>query len=186
MLTQRLGKLAAGALSYHIRNRWFDVFKRQLFVAVCALFFAFGCCPDRGERTYFFSLSGDLISGVRGGGDAITWGGRSDGWVVSADQAVVRFSFVNATLRDEELLEFYDGDGPVDLRGVILRGVNGMTEDCPHDEVEYDLTVLPAGEYTMLHRRSSAPDGFEPYYGDVTWMTCEGEDALVTTIVRRP
>lgn len=135
---------------------------------------------------YFFALygPGEHVSGVNPGYD-VNWGARSDERLGSADLARVRMGSSHVVLRDQELLQFYDGSDPLTLTGLVARGVVA-SEDCPHDEVDYDLSVLPAGEYTMVHRRSSAPDGFEPYYGDVTWMTWEGEDALVTTIIRQP
>jgi hypothetical protein len=166
---------------------YFGRAKQDFFIAACASLVVSGCFCPRGTPRYSFRLYGDLVSGLRGGGDvAIVWGGRSDEWVISADQARVSFADAHVSLGEHELLEFYDGPFPLNLDGVVSRGVGEPGLDCPHDEVDYDLTMLVSGEYTMVHRRSSAPEGFEAYYGDVTWMSWEGEDALVTTIVRLP
>lgn len=79
-----------------------------------------------------------------------------------------------------EMIELYAGSARVPLAGTYVPDVI-HPGSCPNDELQYDLTALPAGEYTLIHRASSAPPG---YHTNATgWTTFEGEPALVTTLV---
>lgn len=91
----------------------------------------------------------------------------------------------NVELRPEtELIELYLEGAAVaaSVPGVLSRDVTidqlgGVS--CNVDIVEYQFSELPDGVYTVVHRRSSLPEGLEL---SIPWGTFDGEDALVTTI----
>ncbi len=66
------------------------------------------------------------------------------------------------------------------------RPIVGLDEHrtCDHDTLEYALTDLPNGSYTVVHRRASVPEGLRPTEQSLrgrSWMIFDGEEALVTT-----
>lgn len=80
-----------------------------------------------------------------------------------------------------EMVEVYDGSVRLDLPGVFSRNVR--FGGCSYPGVVYDLGALPAGDYLLVHRRSSAPRGRESAWARVHgWETYDGEDALVMTL----
>lgn len=81
-----------------------------------------------------------------------------------------------------DLLEVFDA---VAARVELPRTVHLSSEDrrrrpnsCSASWVEYDLRGLPAGDYLLVHRRSSQMPGFS-IVPDDAWTEFEGEEALV-------
>lgn len=101
----------------------------------------------------------------------------------------------------EGVLELYDGSAPVPIPGVARLVGSDEHATRVYTELVYDLSALPDGEFTLVHSRSSVPEGLMPRvswaadgggavpvprFGDgVPWGTFEGEDALVTVVSRR-
>ena len=132
---------------------------------------------------------------------APNWGGRTTGRCVDCrpgrlDTVWVKFPVRVELEPDVDLVEFYlDGTALASLPGRLTRAeldpgdvaAEGGEEgpSCLYDWLEYRFSELPPGLYTVVHRRSSAPDGLELSdisYGRLPWDTFEGEDALFTTV----
>lgn len=119
------------------------------------------------------------------------WGGASDE-CIDCDQMLVVLP-VGVELREgREMIEFYaeGASAPAPLPGRLVRSTRpivGLDEErtCDFDALEYALTDLPNGSYTVVHRRSSAPEGLSPTERTLffarSWMVFDGEEALVTT-----
>jgi hypothetical protein len=90
-----------------------------------------------------------------------------------------------------DMFELYDGAGArrtigAEMFGVFPGGdVPPEISRCPYAEMEYSLESLPNGRYTLVHRLSSAPDGYMVATGGFPIETFEGEPALVTEIILR-
>lgn len=135
-----------------------------------------GCaalCPvgDTGHTQYYFEDEhvGDLDWDYGGPWPAsnISWGSYSI--IVWVDPRP-----------SSEMIEFYDGSRRLDITGAYRHDISNRY-GCNHTGVVYDLSALPAGEYLLVHRRSSAPRG-RVLGGRYVWETYEGEDALVMTL----
>jgi hypothetical protein len=139
-----------------------------------------GCCGAHPDPIYIFELYLD----------AFDWTSEVDtsSGVDGVPPVIrVRFGDRGVTFRETELLEIYapDGTARIPITGAVMRDfVDDVT--CPADVVDYDISTLAPGTYLMVHRRSSAPEGFDAYLGEADWTTFEGEDALVTTLVVSP
>ncbi|MCZ7684947.1 MAG: hypothetical protein M5U28_41710 [Sandaracinaceae bacterium] len=84
------------------------------------------------------------------------------------------------------MVEFYSDGRGLDIAGIFSELIVRDELHFPAQTVEYRLTDLPDGEYTVVHRRSSVPPGVRPLYDDGApiWRMFEGEPALVTVLVR--
>lgn len=99
-------------------------------------------------------------------------------------------AYVAATLPDgtsepgQEMLEVFSGSTPLMIGHRLTDGV-GYRDDaaCPLTVLYYDLRDLPPGEYTLVHRQSSAPADLPLLGPTFPWRDFEGEPALTTALV---
>jgi hypothetical protein len=149
--------------------------------------FLSGCCFAKLEPTYSFEIVPHNYREID-----IDWADELP-TLLGSEGAVpiriiqVRFGIHGVALRETELLEIYaslDGTARVPSPGTVRRDFV-ESGSCAFDLVEYDISTLAPGRYLLVHRRSSAPEGFD-YYVEADWTTFEGEDALVTTLVVSP
>lgn len=151
-----------------------------LLVACCAaaLFgFTAGCLKC--ERSGNYNL-GAYSESLAHGGD-INWNGRTS-YFGDGGPAFVIVSIPQGALPTAPMVEIYRGSERLEVPETIQRGV--VREDCFADEVTYDVRTLEDGEYALVHRLSSAPDGLPPVEGLRDEVTSfEREPALVTTLV---
>ncbi|MDQ3035429.1 MAG: hypothetical protein M3Y87_23695 [Myxococcota bacterium] len=86
-----------------------------------------------------------------------------------------------------EMIEFFEDGRPLGIAGTFRSRHEYQEEGtgCIRmDAVDYDLSVLPAGAYVMVHRLSRAPAGLPLQGGAEAPVTrFEDEDALVTTLI---
>lgn len=93
------------------------------------------------------------------------------------DPEFIRVFVPSGTSVEREVVEFFDGDTPLEIAGTRRSDV-AAEGACAGDAIDYDLSGLPSGTYTMVHRRSAAPGGLTTTDGP--WTTFQGEAALVT------
>ena len=88
-----------------------------------------------------------------------------------------------------ELLQVFQGESDLGLVGRVERNASLVPRgvDARADIVQYDLSSLPPGEYTLVHRRASESPGESSSVPRDRWTTFQGEEALVNfLIVRAP
>ena len=147
-----------------------------------------GCCPS-GDVYLLESTFSDFPRQ----GFQLTWGGVTYGYL-GVDTLRVELPRNTELRRGVEMLELYvDGTSRVALAGQLMRDVAIRRGDssCTWDYLVYPLSELPDGVYTIVHRRSSAPEGlllqeFRYTPPAVAWDTFDGEDALITTFPYPP
>lgn len=91
------------------------------------------------------------------------------------------------TTPPSELLQVFQGESDLGLVGRIERNASlvPIGVDARADIVLYDLTSLPPGEYTLVHRRASESPGRSSNVPADRWTTFQGEEALVNFLVVR-
>jgi hypothetical protein len=118
-------------------------------------------------------------------GSSIEWNGATP--VTSGRLAIVTLWEVQVeAVPEPPMIELYSGDEQIEIDGALLSDVALSSEDCngPVDEVVYDFSSLPPGEYRMVHRLSTAPAGLDLRYVESAEQTLlDGEPAVVTTLV---
>lgn len=164
-----------------MRRRLIQTHLVRTLLAIVAGLPISGCkCRDL-EPAYRVNLSSTEFP--EQGGMELIWGAVNRGLGMRAD--LLRVALRPGTeLRDgREMLEFYAG-GPTDLR---IQGFSRPSvtygENCPHDILEYSIADLDPGAYTVVHRRSSAPEGHTILNLSAVWSTFDGEDALIATVL---
>lgn len=103
---------------------------------------------------------------------------------VSSAQVVIP----TGTTPPAELIEVFQAGSDLGLRGTLRRGASlvPIGVDASADIVEYDLSGLAPGEYTLVHRRSSESPGRTSNVPESRWSTFEGEPALINHLVVLP
>ncbi|MDQ3030815.1 MAG: hypothetical protein M3Y87_00195 [Myxococcota bacterium] len=131
-------------------------------------------CANCDESRYFMSVGND-VSEIYGGP---TWGGSTVFFGSQLER--VRVHLPVRVEPEREMVEFFDGETPLEIAGVFRPDV-AAPADCFVAVIEYDIEFLPDGEYLMVHRRSSAPPGLR--YGHEPWSMFEGEEAVLTRLI---
>jgi hypothetical protein len=152
---------------------------RPRLLAVLLYLVPAGCTCAPGDTTYAVQLA-TLARGDTFGQPV--WGGISAPPPGLGDLRLIRVLMTADVLPTREPVEVFSGSAPLALAGSPPQSVR-EPGSCPGFEILYDLSALPAGEYTVVHRRSHAPPGLT--MERTRWMLFEGEDALVTTLVLR-
>lgn len=144
-------------------------------VIICSLLTVGGC--GRSNMYHVHVFGGDR--NVEGGQPH--WNGTTP-WPVS----LVRVYLPPAERRPTmEMFEFFADERPLGITPMFY--LRDPSTGSDSSVLDYDLASLPDGEYLMVHRRSSIPPGLSPVeaHYDWAWSTFDGEDALVTTLLRR-
>lgn len=130
--------------------------------------FVMGCCtgPD------FLNL---LISSAPGSSTSPNWGesGPAQGtlFIVSYEE--------DSSLAGEPLEFFLDG-APVDVPVIMELRDNKPLNGCGFSNVHtYDMSLLPPGDYTVVHRRANGTGDTVTCRNECPWEDFEGEEALV-------
>ena len=146
--------------------------KAVLFAAM----FGFGVCCGSGG-SYGFSIQAPGALRFEPG-----WSGRTESpaAVFGVDYTLIRVRLPRGSaLPAREKIEVFRGAEPLDLRGV-LQPLLEEDGSCPFAAVDYDVSGLAPGEYTVVHRASTAPPGLTTT--ETRWTEHEGERALVTIL----
>lgn len=97
---------------------------------------------------------------------------------------IVEFDSNQIERPEREMIELHDSEGvSIFLRGEFMDDVPINDTGCRRDRVQYDLTLLPDGEYELVHRRSSRPAGFTYLNAEPAWQTIDGDMLIRTRIV---
>lgn len=137
-----------------------------------------GCCdPFRAESPHYGVHAGPGPLGYDTVG-SLEWNGTTRGSIGAPWGYYVIVSVDREP--SAEMIELYDSAGRVDLVGTYRRDISNINA-CQNTGLVYDLSALPAGTYTLVHRASTAPPGARAL--GPSWTTYEGERALVTTLV---
>ena len=145
-----------------------------------------GClCGEQSETAFGVLLASTENPDVRGT-VPMQWHGFVNRGGGGYNPDLIRVFMSHTAPRSEaaEMLEFYAPEGDVlDRPGeFVLEAHFNSGEECPSDYLEYDLTGLPAGEYTVVHRRSTSPE-LTIVPTETGWDFFDGEEALVAVLV---
>lgn len=138
-----------------------------------------GCCKQGPDiLSIWRSLTTTWVEGVCGF-ETINWNGITEVTVNSSILVIYQND-------DEDLIqtaiELYDGDRRIPLHEETSMA-HSCSHGCPSPRTLYLLDV-PAGEYTLVHRRSTGTGKpVNTTSSDDPWMTFDGEEALVTNLV---
>ena len=113
---------------------------------------------------------------------APNWSGME--MMKTVDEIEVAFPKHDALSSD--VLELYAADQmPVAFVGEDQL-VPTTVEGCEHEERDYALTALPAGDYTLVHRRKNGTgDPLNCIDLDCPWTTFDGDQAVTLTLAIR-
>lgn len=139
-----------------------------------------GCPCERSiSNVYYLGRS----TGERSLGGVVSW--EEPNQIMGGGGSVfVSFTHDGVEEPEDDMLELYPLDGsryPLESRMFWIND-NPLDAACEYAELRYLLTDVPNGEYTLVHRFSSAPAGYE-YGGGGTPEIFDGEPALVTTLI---
>lgn len=134
-----------------------------------------GCCV--GDDAYLtFGI------GSRGGSTTPRWGEAME-WF----EPHLTVSFPAGRTPGGEPLEVYLGDVRVDVASSTTEVDNSAHNGCGvSTHVDYALESLPAGEYTLVHRRAHGTGDPINCLEECPWTTFAEETALVMTLVVLP
>lgn len=160
-----------------IRRSW-------LLLALVPLMVGSTCTPPCATRYYFsFHQSSEYYAvGSAEWNSVIDLGSRGP------DVLAVLFFGADYVDVGIDPIELYDAEGVrADITGLYLergRAVSGF-ECGPHGQLNYDISFVPNGTYTVVHRLDSVP-GFRQEIileGDSQVTIFDGEFVLATTLV---
>jgi len=144
---------------------------------VLPLFVLPACCFERWNETIA------LTSGVPACGDEIyiAWNEVNeipDGFFLFVGKS-------DGGSEDEPVLELFDASGTAVAFPFTVVEDQMCAMGCPRTTASYDVSGLPPGDYTLVHRRRFGSGDMlivVPGGASIPWSAWEGEQALVATL----
>lgn len=142
-----------------------------------------GCSPCRPVGTHYDFRVGYGAANYGNAGFSPEWGGRTASTQFGEPARSFWVGFPEGRVSSTPMIGVLRDGVAVDLP---FREVTGLVhQDGPpnRDAQLYDLGALPAGEYTIIHRRASAPaDLVAVFPVSTAWQVVDGEEILETRI----
>ena len=154
-------------------------FARTRIVTGAALFacpaaaclFVMGCCSGPSFLSFGIGDAGSSLS--------LNWGERGP-----AQGSLITMDYDEGRSLAGEPLEFYFDGSPVEVPVTMAFRDNSTLNGCGFSHTRtYDLSRLPPGDYTVVHRRASGT-GDPVNCVECPWEDFEGEEALVMVMER--